>query len=220
MNPDVSPTYIPTSPQMNPDGSPTYIPTSPQMNPDGSPTYIPTSPQMNPDESQSYSEDMQQMMQLASQSNTKSNSQFGGKPIFSSPNLNNIFNNLNETLQSQIIQLPLEKQEHILTQIMQKSLNNDPIKNAFNVLPLYNQVFALQQGYGSMAKEFTKISKEVQDPLITIKTPTSISEELSKKFPIISIDKKGGDTNANKKDEPDKTETTGDNSETKKITFS
>ena len=133
----------------------------------------------------------------------------GGANVFDNPYINNEFNKLSGAYQSQILQLPPEQRGRVMNEILRRSrqqsgelkLSNisshDPLNNAFNALPLDKRFVALQGGYNSMAKEFNTLAKKVPDPLVTVRTPTSVSSQLSEKFPLLKVEQKG----ENKKEE-------------------
>ena len=60
----------------------------------------------------------------------------------------------------------------------------------FNALPIEKQLEVLKGGYQSMSKEFSKLEGKMEDPLITIKKPISIQEELTNKLPLLSVGEK------------------------------
>ena len=67
--------------------------------------------------------------------------------------------------------------------------DSSPLIPYFTKLPLEKQAHALHDGYSSMSKEFNNLAKkvELQDPLITLKKPVSMQEQLADKFPMISV---------------------------------
>jgi hypothetical protein len=114
--------------------------------------------------------------------------------------MNNVFNMLDTSLQSQILQMDSNKRINVMNEIMLKMSNqNTPSKvlnEAFESLPLDKQLYALQGGYKSMADEFRNLEKKVEDPLITIKKPIDITEKFEKDFPLLAVN----ETNMNKDD--------------------
>jgi DNA-directed RNA polymerase II subunit RPB2 len=122
--------------------------------------------------------------------------QSGGASIFDEPLLNNAFNKLSGSQQSQILQLNDNDKMTVMREILRRSnkpsnedinINGDPTLNkAFNALPLHNQMVALQGGYNSMAKEFDKLA-EGAEQVISIKTPVKITEALEEKYPILAV---------------------------------
>jgi DNA-directed RNA polymerase II subunit RPB2 len=176
-----SPPMAPGSPPMAP-GSPPMAPGSPPMAP-GSPPMAPGSPPMAPGSPP-----------LAPMSGGSAN-------IFPlNPEMNNVFNMLDTSLQSQILQMDSNKRIIVMNEIMLKMSNqNTPSKvlnEAFESLPLDKQLYALQGGYKSMADEFRNLEKKVEDPLITIKKPIDITEKFEKDFPLLAVNEK----NMNKDD--------------------
>jgi len=57
-----------------------------------------------------------------------------------------------------------------------------------------------------MAKEFNNLAKIVPDPLISVKTPQSITQKINEEFPLLAVQQKGGD-----KKEKDDTKSSEDN---------
>ena len=131
--------------------------------------------------------------------------QKGGAVIFKDRSMNEEFNNLSGFYQSQILELQPEQREGVMMEIIHRinkkrddtnsePSNNDPLKKAFNALPLHDQVIALQGGYNSMAKQLSGLAKSVPDSLSTIIKPVPMSEELANKFPLLAV---GGDNKNN-----------------------
>jgi len=169
-----SPPLAPGSPPMAPGSSP-MAPGSPPLAP-GSPPMAPGSPPMAPMSG-------------------------GSANIFPlNPEMNNVFNMLDTSLQSQILQMDSNKRINVMNEIMLKMSNqNTPSKvlnEAFESLPLDKQLYALQGGYKSMADEFRNLEKKVEDPLITIKKPIDITEKFENDFPLLAVNEK----NMNKDD--------------------
>jgi hypothetical protein len=65
---------------------------------------------------------------------------------------------------------------------------------------------ALKGGYESMSTEFSKMAVKVKDPLITIKNPISIQEEITNKLPILAVD----DSSSSSSDNTSSDNTTND----------
>jgi hypothetical protein len=183
--------FGPRTPSMSPPSD--LIPTAP-----GSPAYNPESPLYNPD------------LNTDSPPFNPFSSQGGGTiNLFSDPNMNASFNMLNGSSQAEILQMEPEQREIVMREIIRKSgrqetQNYNEVKNQsensskglepyFNALPVDKQISALKGGYQSMSSEFSKLEGKMEEPLITIKKPISTHEELTNKFPILSIDQKGGD---------------------------
>jgi hypothetical protein len=157
----------------------------------------------------------------------------GGAKIFEDSFLNEQFNKLGGSYQSQILQLPADQRPDIMRAIIRKSqtggaLNlttqptSDPLNNAFKALPLDKQFVALQGGYNSMAKEFNNLAKTVPDTFVKINKPISISEELANKYPLLAVDKTEDKTNidqssSNNNDNSSSEENNSGGSEIKKI---
>jgi hypothetical protein len=115
--------------------------------------------------------------------------------------------------------------------------NDNVLEPYFNALPVGKQLEVLKGGYQSMSKEFSKLEGKMDDPLITIKKPISIQEELTKKLPLLSVEDKldinintndtnTNDTNTNDMNTNDTNtndmntnDTTSSSSNTKKIIF-
>jgi DNA-directed RNA polymerase II subunit RPB2 len=122
----------------------------------------------------------------------------GGFQIFDEPNMNEIFNELSDENKSQIMKLEPAQRYSVVREILRRN----PIKNngsellddAFKALPLDKQFVALQGGYNSMAKEFNSLSKTTPDPLVTINRPVPISQRISEKFPMLSVESDKNDT--------------------------
>jgi hypothetical protein len=195
-----SPAYNPESPPYNPE-SPPYNPESPPYNPEmlNSPQYAPYSP----------------AYQSPSSDNIVGGGgelRGGSINVFpNDPNMNAAFNMLEGESQAQILQMPQDQRGVVMGQIMLKSArqtqtqtqpqyqtgvnaygnNSDssPLIPYFTKLPLEKQAQALHGGYSSMSKEFNNLAKkvELQDPLITLKTPVSMQDQLADKFPMISV---------------------------------
>jgi len=185
--------FGPRTPSMSPPSD--LIPTAP-----GSPAYNPESPPYNPN------------LNTDSPPFNPFSSQGGGTiNLFSDPNMNASFNMLNGSSQAEILQMEPEQREIVMREIIRKSgrqetQNYNEVKNQsesvskglepyFNALPVDKQISALKGGYQSMSSEFSKLEGKMEEPLITIKKPISTHEELTNKFPILSIEQKGGDLN-------------------------
>jgi hypothetical protein len=177
-----NPTFGPRTPSMSPpidhNVSPPYAPGSPAYNPSSDefkPEYDPDSPPFNPSSSQSG----------------------GSINLFSDPNTNAAFNMLNGSSQSKILLMEPNEREIIMREIIKKSGrqenvlassnhnsnqndNDNVLEPYFNALPVGKQLEVLKGGYQSMSKEFSKLEGKIEDPLITIKKPISIQEELTK----------------------------------------
>jgi DNA-directed RNA polymerase II subunit RPB2 len=185
--------FGPRTPSMSPPSD--LIPTAP-----GSPAYNPSSEEFNPN----LNTDSPPFNPFSSQSGGTIN-------LFSDPNMNASFNMLNGSSQAEILQMEPEQREIVMREIIRKSgrqqtQNYNEVKNQsesvskglepyFNALPVDKQISALKGGYQSMSSEFSKLEGKMEEPLITIKKPISTHEELTNKFPILSIEQKGGDLN-------------------------
>jgi hypothetical protein len=202
--------YDPNSPNYSPSNNP-YI-----YNPDNpdSPGYAPSSP-------------------------------YGGSiNVFpSDPNMNAAFNMLGGESQAKILQMPQDQRGVVMKQIMLKSAkqsggiamntgyethtDSSPLVPYFTRLPMEKQAQALHGGYSSMSKEFNNLAKKVEDrnPLITIKKPVSMQDQLAGKFPMISVKSEKSTSSSSSKsddisssDDNSKTSSSSD-SNVKKITF-
>jgi hypothetical protein len=122
--------------------------------------------------------------------------------IFNDPYMNEAFGKLTKNLQSQILQLPYEERGDVMNEIIRKSMSyenekNDPLKEAFEKLPTYEQVIALQRGYSSMANTFNNLTKKIPDPTVTIIKPETMTEKLTNQFPeLVFVEKTGGNTSS------------------------
>jgi len=132
----------------------------------------------------------------------------GSINLFSDQNMNESFNRLNGESQSKILQLEPNEREIVMREIIKKSgrqenkmdeqifstnnnnKNNNVLEPYFNALPIEKQLEVLKGGYQSMSKEFSKLEGKMEDPLITIKKPISIQEELTNKLPLLSVGEK------------------------------
>lgn len=191
--------YDPNSPNYSPSNNPyIYNPDNPQK-PD-SPGYAPSSP-------------------------------YGGSiNVFpSDPNMNAAFNMLNGESQAKILQMPQDQRGVVMKQIMLKSakqsggiaMNNSfethtdssPLVPYFTRLPMEKQAQALHGGYSSMSKEFNNLAKKVEDqnPLITLKKPVSMQDQLAGKFPMIAV-KSEKTTSTSKSDDTSSSSSSDDNS--------
>ena len=232
--------YTPESPQFNLGESPPYAPGSPQFNPGESPPYAPqfTEPEKNnaffalpkrlqdqiiretnnPNEMWELVKNKTQEIQNGTGNDTSGF--IGGANIFpDDPYMNNTFNQLSGDKQSQILQLSQEQRGGVMREIMRRSVMqdnskpNDPLGGAFKALPLDKQFVALQNGYGSLAKEFKNYATTVPDPIATINRPIPVASQLAEKFPLLAIDKKGGSiTNDNVSRDNDSSYSSNDNS--------
>jgi DNA-directed RNA polymerase II subunit RPB2 len=181
--------FSPESPPTAP-GSPAFNPRTPSFSPPSGlesesppPAYNPESPPYNPFSG-------------------------GSVNIFTDPNMNASFNMLNGESQSKILQMEPNEREIVMREIIKKSgrqentmeeqtfstndsnQNNNVLEPYFNALPVGKQLEVLKGGYQSMSKEFSKLEGKMEDPLITIKKPISIQEELTKKLPLLSVEDK------------------------------
>jgi DNA-directed RNA polymerase II subunit RPB2 len=140
--------------------------------------------------------------------NTLSVEQKGGSNVFlNNPYMNEVFNKLDGSQQGQILQLEPQEREIVMNEIIRRSQKpnekqeqekeqtQNPLKEAFEALPMDKQFVALQGGYNSMAKEFNQLAKVTPDPLITIKREPPISQKIADEFPIFAVDKKEDKTN-------------------------
>jgi DNA-directed RNA polymerase II subunit RPB2 len=199
--------YDPNSPNYSPSNNP-YI-----YNPD-SPGYAPSSP-------------------------------YGGSiNVFpSDPNMNAAFNMLGGESQAKILQMPQDQRGVVMKQIMLKSAkqsggiamntgyethtDSSPLVPYFTRLPMEKQAQALHGGYSSMSKEFNNLAKKVEDrnPLITLKKPVSMQDQLAGKFPMISVkSEKSSSSSSSKSDDTSSSDnnsksSSSSDSNVKKITF-
>jgi DNA-directed RNA polymerase II subunit RPB2 len=130
--------------------------------------------------------------------------QKGGSNVFSNPYMNEVFNKLDGSQQGQILQLDPQQREIVMNEIIRRSQKptmeqqqqekeeqtQNPLKEAFEALPMDKQFVALQGGYTSMAKEFNQLAKVTPDPLVTIKREPPISQKIADEFPIFAVDKR------------------------------
>ena len=173
------PPFQPPTGSPPPADSPQYAPYSPAYNSD-SPGYVPSSP-------------------------------YGGSiNVFpSEPNMNAAFNMLGGESQAQILQMPQDQRGVVMRQIMLKSArqseaqsggiamnkgygtntDSSPLVPYFTRLPMEKQAQALKGGYSAMSNEFNNLAKKVEDqnPLITLKKPVSMQDQLAGKFPMIAV---------------------------------
>ena len=175
-----SPAFVPGTPEYN--DSPAFVPGTPEYN--DSPAFVPTSvsgsPEYNPE-------------------------QKGGMAnIFEDPNMNAFFNKLTGEKQAIILQMDPSKREIVMRDIIQRTGRQSqnpnhmqPINNIssrqdesglteyFNRLPVKNQLGALKNEYGGIAKEFNKLGGIVDKPKITIIKPQSAGEKLYGDMPLL-----------------------------------
>lgn len=207
---DLGTEVMPETPEVGLEGSEYSLPKIPTGTPDFAPgIYAMVPPETSPSEttpspvyipegSPAYMPDMS-----ASKGGSVAN-------VFTDPYLNNAFNQLGGNQQAQILQLPAEQRGGVMSEILRRSakqqgggitnnnpVNNNPLNNAFEALPQDKQLVALQGGYHSMAKEFNSLSKIVNDPLITINKPISMTQQLADRFPILAT-QTGGDKDKDK----------------------
>jgi hypothetical protein len=126
--------------------------------------------------------------------------------IFQDPNMNAAFNMLNGERQSKILQMEPPLRRIVMKQIMLKSAkqsgglamntgyetntaDSSPLVPYFTRLPMEKQAQALKGGYSLLATEFNNLAKKVEDqnPLITLKKPVSMQDQLAGKFPMIAV---------------------------------
>jgi hypothetical protein len=168
--------------------------------------------------------------------------------IFQDPNMNAAFNMLNGERQSKILQMEPPLRRIVMKQIMLKSAkqsggiamntgyetntaDSSPLVPYFTRLPMEKQAQALHGGYSSMSKEFNNLAKKVEDrnPLITLKKPVSMQDQLAGKFPMISVksEKSSSSSSSSSSSKSDDTSSSDNNSKSssssdsnvKKITF-
>jgi DNA-directed RNA polymerase II subunit RPB2 len=114
------------------------------------------------------------------------------------PQLNSAFNKLDGANQAKILQMDNNQRHNVMKAIILKSQQQGTNLNSyFERLPLHNQVVALQNGYNSLSKDFSNLAKKVQDPLITIKKPVSVEDELKKQFPLLAVETKNEEKQKN-----------------------
>jgi hypothetical protein len=170
--------------------------------------------------------------------------------IFQDPNMNAAFNMLNGERQSKILQMEPPLRRIVMKQIMLKSAkqsgglamntgyetntaDSSPLVPYFTRLPMEKQAQALHGGYSSMSKEFNNLAKKVEDrnPLITLKKPVSMQDQLAGKFPMIAVksektksttttsdDSSSSSSSSSSSDDNSKSSSSSD-SNVKKITF-
>jgi DNA-directed RNA polymerase II subunit RPB2 len=181
-----------------------------------SPAYYPNSPNANA-VSPAYVPDENEIVEIEPEVNSE---QIGGSiNMFpDDPDMNALFNMLSSDKQSTIIMMPEEQRRLVMGQIMLKSgrlqrddtnsnfnntvnTNNNTNTNKtvlepyFNALPLDKQLTALQGGYKDMSADFSKLADKVSEPIITVTQPTSLQEQISSEYPLLSVDHMGGRTN-------------------------
>ena len=164
--------------------------------------------------------------------------------IFQDPNMNAAFNMLNGERQSKILQMEPPLRRIVMKQIMLKSAkqsgglamntgyetntaDSSPLVPYFTRLPMEKQAQALHGGYSSMSKEFNNLAKKVEDrnPLITLKKPVSMQDQLAGKFPMISVkSEKSTSSSSSKSDDTSSSDnnsksSSSSDSNVKKITF-
>lgn len=105
-----------------------------------------------------------------------------------------LLSKLPQDKQEQILALPANEQRYVLDKIVanhqeRMTMPTDPLAKAFDVLPPKNKLTALQQGYHSVGKEMEELSKSVPDPLITIKKPRNITEEIEDQFHLLRVER-------------------------------
>ena len=121
------------------------------------------------------------------------------------PDMNNAFNMLKGDNQAKILQMPPDQRQIIMNKIMLNAKQSDtttiqqkssggPLEPYFNALPVDKQLTALQGGYKSMSTEFSQLAGKVGSPLVTIKKPVSMQEQLTDKLPLLSVEQTGGTT--------------------------
>jgi len=174
-----------------------------------SPAYYPNSPNANAT-SPAYVPDENELVEIQPEVNSE---QSGGGSINmfpDDPDMNALFNMLSSDKQSTIIMMPEEQRRLVMGQIMMKSgkihpnPNNNPNINIntnpdntvlgkyFEALPLEKQLTALQGGYEDMSSDFSQLAGKASEPIITVNQPTSLQEEISSEYPLLSV---GGRTN-------------------------
>ena len=219
-----SPAYAPGSPAYNPDGSFDYSQSIPQSMQFKSSDNENMSPGYNPDGPYPFS----------------SETIGGSMNIFpNDPNMNASFNMLGGSSQAQILQMEGGQREIVMREIMRKSgrqtggnvinstiqqdKSSGPLEPYFNALPVDKQLSALQGGYKSMSSDFSQLAGKVSNPIITIKKPVSMQEELTGKLPLLAVEK---NVNINKTTDDDtiisnndESSNSSNNSSIKKISF-
>jgi hypothetical protein len=158
--------------------------------------------------------------------------------------MNAAFNMLNGERQSKILQMEPPLRRIVMKQIMLKSAkqsgglamntgyetntaDSSPLVPYFTRLPMEKQAQALHGGYSSMSKEFNNLAKKVEDrnPLITLKKPVSMQDQLAGKFPMISVkSEKSTSSSSSKSDDTSSSDnnsksSSSSDSNVKKITF-
>jgi hypothetical protein len=132
--------------------------------------------------------------------------------------------------QAKILQMPQDQRGVVMKQIMLKSAkqsggiamynsfethtDSSPLVPYFTRLPMEKQAQALHGGYSSMSKEFNNLAKKVEDqnPLITLKKPVSMQDQLADKFPMIAVTSEKSKSNSNSNSKSDDTSSSEDNS--------
>ena len=93
-----------------------------------------------------------------------------------------------------------------MNEIIRKSMSyenekNDPLKEAFDKLPTYERVIALQKGYSSMANTFNNLTEKIPDLTVTIIKPETMTEKLTNQFPELGVvEQTGGNTSSDQED--------------------
>ena len=113
------------------------------------------------------------------------------------PDLNDAFNKLGNDGQSQILQMNEDQRLLVMKKIMDKSKAqtageynpNQTLNHYFETLPMKTKLDILKGGYKSVSTEFSQLAGKVDKPLITINTPESIQEQLTKEFPLLAVEK-------------------------------
>jgi hypothetical protein len=213
-----------------------FIPESPPTAP-GSPAFNPRTPSFSPPSGL-------ETETPPPEPGTPYNPFSGGSiNLFSDPNMNASFNMLNGESQSKILQMEPNEREIVMREIIKKSgrqentmeeqtfstnnsnQNDNVLEPYFNALPVGKQLEVLKGGYQSMSKEFSKLEGKMEDPLITIKKPISIQEEVTKKLPLLSVEDKldtstsSDSTDSSTNDTSTNDTTNSSTSNTKKIIF-
>ena len=114
--------------------------------------------------------------------------------------MNEIFNKLSDNTKRKILGMTKEQQMVVMNEIIKKkSGQSGGLNKYFNQLPVDKQLQALQTGYNSLSKEFSHLSNIVPTSLPSLTTNSmTMSEELSKKYPVLSVDTNvNADINAN-----------------------
>lgn len=125
----------------------------------------------------------------------------GGTTIFHDPVLDSAFNRLSGSNQAKVLQLPMEQRGGVMNEIVRQqtmamkptttTTNSNLLQQAFQALPMDKQLGALEGGYRDMAMDFKMVGQRQSKPIIRIRKPVSMTEQLAEQFPILSAKEEG-----------------------------